>query len=191
MAVQGGTLFSWVAVQGSTLFSWVVASFFFCVAVQGGNSSSSMTIRQLQWGPVRIVNTTLTCVAVASTASMTQVTAPPGVRLVAETPQQLQHGLELLGQLQPFTITLARDMTIPVDTWPRGLLVEVPMLLAGLPPPAPRTLLDLYQVRLYVCGGGVACWPTGCTCVCCVCVVCMCVCVCVRTCACGLLAACV
>ena len=112
------------------------------VSVQGGNSSSSMTIHQLQWGPVRIVNTTLTCVA------ETQATPPPEVRLVAETAQQLQQGLELLGQLQPFTITLARDMAVPVDTWPRGLLVQVPMVLAGLPPPAPRTLRDLYQVRL-------------------------------------------
>ena len=41
-------------------------------------------------------------------------------------------------------------MSVPADTWPKGLLVNRSMVLTGLPPPAPRTLLDLYQVRLRV-----------------------------------------
>ena len=66
---------------------------------------------------------------------------------MAETWQQLMTGLSLLGQLQPFTITLARGMSVPADAnWTRGLSVRYPFRLAGLPPPAPRTILDLYQV---------------------------------------------
>ena len=90
-----------------------------------------------------IYNTTLTCGVVAPGAGSP---APP-VTLVAETAGQLLAGIQLLGQLQPFTITLARDMSVPADTWPKGLRVNRTMVLAGLPPPAPRTLLDLYQVR--------------------------------------------
>ena len=100
--------------------------------------------QQLQWGPVQIYNTTLTCgAAAASNAAAT----PPPVTLVAETAQQLLRGIQLLGQLQPSTITLARDMSVPADTWPKGLVVNRSMVLTGLPPPAPRVLLDLYQVR--------------------------------------------
>ena len=105
------------------------------------SSSNSVTIGQLLWGPVRIVNTTLTCVALAGAS------APP-VTLVAQTSQQLQQGIQLLGQLQPFTITLARDMSVPAGSWPAGLVVNNLMVLTGLPPPAPRTILDLYQVRM-------------------------------------------
>ena len=53
----------------------------------------------------------------------------------------------MLGQLKPFTIILVRDVRVPADTWPKDLLVNQSMVLTGLPPPAPRTLLDLYQVR--------------------------------------------
>ena len=98
---------------------------------------------QLLWGPVQMYNTTLTCTAVAEGDV---ATAPP-VTLVAETGQQLLRGIQLLGQLQPSTITLARDMSVPADTWPHDLVVNRSMVMAGLPPPAPRTLLDMYQVR--------------------------------------------
>ena len=122
--------------------------------VQGVNSSSDLFIMQLHWGSVQIYNTTLTCMV---SGSATSTVAPP-VTLVAETSQQLLQGIRLLGQLQPFTIMLARDMDVPADTWPKGLLVNKSMVLAGLPPPAPRTLLDLYQVRhrveLWGAGGG-------------------------------------
>ena len=92
-------------------------------------------------------NTTLTCRPVASSGSGADVPPPP-VNLVAETPAQLLLGIQLLGQLQPSTITLARDMSVPADSWPGSdLLVDKSLVLAGLPPPAPRTLLDLYQVR--------------------------------------------
>ena len=111
--------------------------------MQGGNSSgSTFVIQLLQWGPVEIYNTTLTCAQVADSPA-----APP-LTLVAETAQQLLQGIRLLGQLQPSTITLARDMSVPADSWPGSdLLVDKSLVLAGLPPPAPRTLLDLYQVR--------------------------------------------
>ena len=122
--------------------------------MQGVNSSSDLLITQLQWGSVQIYNTTLTCTLLGSATS----TVAPPVTLVAETSQQLLQGIRLLGQLQPFTIMLARDMGVPVDGWPKGLLVNKSMVLAGLPPPAPRTLLDLYPVRhrveLWGAGGG-------------------------------------
>ena len=110
------------------------------MAVQGGN----VTIRHLQWGPVHIYNTTLGCVAEAG--------GPPAptVTLVAETPAQLQWGILLLGLLQPFTVILPRDMTVPVDSWPAGLVLNASMVLRGLPPPNPRTILDLNQVRLCI-----------------------------------------
>ena len=105
---------------------------------------ADLWIQLLQWGPVKIYNTTLTCGAAAANDTSTS----PPVTLVAETSAQLLQGIQLLGRLQPFTITLARDMRVPADTWPgEGLLVNRSMVLAGLPPPAPRTLLDLYQVR--------------------------------------------
>ena len=66
---------------------------------------------------------------------------------MAETVQQLLAGLQLLGQLQPFTITLAKGMSMPAASWPGGITVGHAVVLAGLPPPAPRTILDLYQVR--------------------------------------------
>ena len=72
---------------------------------------------------------------------------------MAETAQQLLVGLQLLGQLQPFTITLAKDMSVPAASWPSGISVSYAVVLAGLPPPAPRIILDLYQVRR---GGGAA-----------------------------------
>ena len=116
------------------------------ILVLQGNFSSGgdIIIQQLQWGPVQVYNTTLTCspAAAAGAASGT-----PPVNFVAETPQQLLWGIKLLGQLQPSTITLARDMSVPADTWPTGLIVNRSMVLTGLTPPAPRTLLDLYQVR--------------------------------------------
>ena len=68
--------------------------------------------------------------------------------LMAKTAQQLQVGLQLLGQLQPFTITLVNDMSVPASSWPKGIVVNYAMVLAGMPPPAPRTILDLYQVRV-------------------------------------------
>ena len=104
---------------------------------------------------MQIYNTTLTCgAAAASNAAAT----PPPVTLVAETAQQLLRGIQLLGQLQPSTITLARDMSVPADTWPKGLVVNRSMVLTGLPPPAPRVLLDLYQVgRCQVPRGGEGC----------------------------------
>ena len=118
--------------------------------VQGNSSSGDIIVHTLQWGPVQIYNTTLTCraVAVANGTSPPLVTpaAPPPVTLVAETALQLLWGIQILGQLQPSTITLARDMSVPADSWPQGLVVNKSMVLAGLPPPAPRTLLDLYQV---------------------------------------------
>ena len=94
---------------------------------------------------MQVYNTTLTCRPAAAAASGAAGTPP--VNLVAETPAQLLQGIQLLGQLQPFTITLARDMSVPADTWPTGLRVNRSMVLTGLQPPAPRTLLDLYQVR--------------------------------------------
>ena len=97
-----------------------------------------MVINELQWGAVQMYNTTLTCRAAA---------VPPPVSLVAETAYQLQLGIRLLGQLQPFTITLAQDMTVPAPSWPTNLTVNVSMVLAGLPPPATRIILDLYQVH--------------------------------------------
>ena len=118
--------------------------------MQGGSSSSSnsgsissadIVITQLRWGPVQVYNTTLTCGAPA-----TAVDAAPPVTLVAETAAQLLTGIQLLGRLQPSTITLARDMSVPAGSWPKGLMVNRSMVLAGLPPPGPRTLLDLYQV---------------------------------------------
>ena len=111
--------------------------------MQGNSSSGDAIITQLQWGPVQIYNTTLTCRATTSVGSDV---APPPVTLVAETAAQLLLGIQLLGQLQPSTITLARDMSVPADTWPKGLMVNRSLVLAGLPPPAPRTLLDMYQV---------------------------------------------
>ena len=124
--------------------------------VQGNSSSGDIIVHTLQWGPVQIYNTTLTCraVAVANGTSPPLVTpaAPPPVTLVAETALQLLWGIQILGQLQPSTIILARDMAVPADTWPKGLLVNKSMVLAGLPPPAQRTLLDLYQVGYEGCG---------------------------------------
>ena len=117
-----------------------------CLHVQGNISGGDIIIQQLQWGPVQVYNTTMTCRPAAGTASGAAITPP--VNLVAETAQQLLWGIRLLGQLQPSTITLARDMSVPADTWPTGLMVNRSMVLTGLPPPAPRTLLDLYQVRL-------------------------------------------
>ena len=76
--------------------------------------------------------------------------------LVAETAQQLQVGLQLLGRLQPFTITLVKDMSVPASSWPKGIVVDYAMVLEGLPPPAPRTILDLYQVRGHAVGGASA-----------------------------------
>ena len=101
-----------------------------------------MTIQQLLWGPVQIFNTTLTC----SAAAAGSLSSPPPTMFVAENPAQLLMGIRLLGQLHAFAIILARDMTVPADTWPAGLLVNRSMVLAGLPPPARRTVLDLYQV---------------------------------------------
>ena len=117
--------------------------------VQGNNSSGDIVINTLQWGLVQIYNTTLTCgAAVAAANSTTPVTlvAPP-VTLVAETALQLLWGIRVLGKLQPSTIILPRDMAVPADTWPKGLLVNRSMVLTGLSPPAQRTILDLYQVR--------------------------------------------
>ena len=119
--------------------------------VQGNSSSGDIIVHTLQWGPVQICNTTLTCRAVAAVAGtsppLVTPAAPPPVTLVAETALQLLWGIQILGQLQPSTIILTRDMSVPADTWPKGLLVNQSMVLAGLPPPAQRTLLDLYQVR--------------------------------------------
>ena len=97
-------------------------------------------------------NNTLTCESVAAVTAAGGGTRnapyapPPPVTLVAETAQQLLRGIQLLGRLQPSTITLARDMSVPADSWPAGLKVTQSLVLAGLPPPAPRTLLDMYQV---------------------------------------------
>ena len=99
-------------------------------------------------------NTTLTCSPAAAAAGVVGEAAAatadnnPAVTLIVETAAQLLWGIQLLGQLQPSSITLARDMGVPADTWPKGLLVNRSMVLTGLPPPAPRTLLDLYRVRL-------------------------------------------
>ena len=125
------------------------------MAAQGNNTgrnSSTLSLHQLQWGPVQMYNTTLTCEAAVSVAASSPY-APPPVTLVAETAAQLLAGIQLLGQLAPSTITLARDMSVPVATWPAGLLVNQSMVLAGLPPPAPRTLLDMYQVSRTVPAG--------------------------------------
>ena len=119
---------------------------------QGSSSNTTLAIRQLQWGPVQMYNTTLTCEAVAAVTAAGGGTGnapyapPPPVTLVAETAQQLLRGIQLLGQLQPSTITLARDMSVPADSWPAGLKVTQSLVLAGLPPPALRTVLDMYQV---------------------------------------------
>ena len=110
--------------------------------VQGTSSSGDITIHQLVWGAVQMYNTTITCSAGSGSVS----SAAPPVTLVAETAAQLQWGIQVLGQLQPSTITLARDMSVPADSWPHGLVVNKSMVLAGLPPPALRTILDLYQV---------------------------------------------
>ena len=112
---------------------------------QGSSSSGDITIHQLVWGAVQMYNTTITCTEEAVAGSSVSSGAPP-VTLVAETAAQLQWGIQVLGQLQPSTITLARDMSVPADRWPQGLVVNMSMVLEGLPPPAPRTLLDLYQV---------------------------------------------
>ena len=103
-----------------------------------------MTVRMLQWGPVSIYNTSLTCVPSAGGGSSL---ASPMFTLVVETWPQLLTGIQLLGCLGPSTMTLARDMTLPADLWPPGLTVNQSLLLAGLPPPALRTILDLYQAR--------------------------------------------
>ena len=110
-------------------------------------AAAGTTIHQLVWGAVQMYNTTITCTeeAVAGSGSVGSGATPP-VTLVAETAAQLQWGIQVLGQLQPFTITLARDMSVPADSWPHGLVVNKSMVLAGLPPPSQRTLLDLYQV---------------------------------------------
>ena len=112
-------------------------------------SSGDITIHQLVREAVQMYNTTIKCVeaVVAVAASSAVNSGAPPVTLVAETAAQLQWGIQVLGQLQPSTITLARDMSVPADSWPRGLVVNKSMVLAGLPPPAQRTLLDLYQVR--------------------------------------------
>ena len=113
--------------------------------MQGSSSGGDVIIQQLLWGPVQIFNTTLTCTATAAVGGgvSTGSLAPPPVMFVAETAAQLLVGIQLLGQLQPSTITLAHDMSLPVGSW---LRVNRSMVLAGVPPPAPRTLLDLYQV---------------------------------------------
>ena len=82
-------------------------------AVSGGD----IIIHTLQWGPVRIYNTTLTCLLAGGTAGSAE--AAPPVTLVAESVQQLLWGMQVLGQLQPFTIMLARDMSVPSSTWPK------------------------------------------------------------------------
>ena len=88
------------------------------------NSSSSLTILQLHYGPVLMTNTTLSCSAAAAATA-------PAITLVAETAVQLLAGIRLLGQLQPFTIVLARDMHVPASTWPAGLLVNHSMVRGG------------------------------------------------------------
>ena len=121
---------------------------------QNVSSNGDAFIQKLHYGPVQMYITTLTCTEgghTGATAGSTPtppaaLAAPPPVTLVAETAQQLLWGIRVLGQLQPFTILLVRDMSMPADTWPKDLLVNRSMVLAGLPPPAPRTLLDLYQV---------------------------------------------
>ena len=125
---------------------------------QVGSSNGDIIVQQLQWGPVNIYNTTLTCVAPAAAAPPANGTAgsaaavaeaasdTPPVTLVAVSPSQLLWGIQLLGQLQPSTVILARDVGVPASTWPKGLLVNKSLTIRGLPPPAPRTLLDLYQV---------------------------------------------
>ena len=102
------------------------------------SNGSDVTIQQLQWGPVQMYNTTLTCVASAATS--------PQVTLAAASAQQLLWGIQVLGQLQPSTIILTHDMAVPADSWPKGLMLNRSMVMGGLPPPAPRTVLDLYQV---------------------------------------------
>ena len=128
--------------------------------VQGIDASGGrgvILIHLLQWGPVQMHNTSLIC---GSASGPNIVAAAPEVTLVAETSQQLLTGIQVLGQLVPSTIILARDMNVPADgSWPEDLLVNMSMVLAGLPPPAPRTLLDLYQVRClsWICTRPVAC----------------------------------
>ena len=118
-----------------------------CVSVQG--DMSNVTIRWLQWGPVHIYNTTLICEAAAAGSPP----APP-ITLVAETAQQLLLGIQLLGQLQPSTIILAHDMSVPADgSWPAGLLVNQSMVLTGQLHSG-RTVLDMYQVGNRPAGHG-------------------------------------
>ena len=115
-------------------------------------------------------HTTLTCNP--SFANVSTVGYDPGItpgsataKVVAETSQQLLQGILLLGQLQPFLVSLVQDMAVPAATWPRGLVVNSSMVIAGLPPPAPRTILDLYQVHMcglpHCCGLGGACVAWG------------------------------
>ena len=113
--------------------------------------SGGLLIRQLAWGSLTMNHTTLTCNP--SFANVSTVGYDPGItpgsataKVVAETSQQLLQGILLLGQLQPFLVSLVQDMAVPAATWPRGLVVNSSMVIAGLPPPAPRTLLDMYQV---------------------------------------------
>ena len=114
--------------------------------MDASSGSGSILIRRLQWGPVQMLNTTLAC-GPLSVGNTTTTPAPTIATLVVESWQQLLLGIQLLGQLLPSTIILARDISVPADArWPGGLLVNNSMVLAGLPPPAPRTLLDLYQV---------------------------------------------
>ena len=118
-----------------------------CVAVQGGRGD--VTIRWLQWGTVHIYNTALTCMAAAAGGPP----APP-ITLMAETAQQLLQGIQLLGQLQPFTIILTHDMSMPADgSWPAGLLVNQSMVLTGQLH-AQRTVLDMCQVGHRAAGHG-------------------------------------
>ena len=113
------------------------------VRVQSGSSSNlTVTIQQLRWGPVQIFNTTLTCSAAAGSSPSNTLAAT----FIAETVQQLLTGIQLMGQLLPSSISLVRDMTVPADTWPKGLLVNQTLYLMGLQPPFRRTMLDLYQV---------------------------------------------
>ena len=103
---------------------------------------SNVSIRWLQWGPVHIYNTTFTCMIAAAAGGPP---APP-ITLMAGTAQQLLQGIQLLGQLQPFTIILTHDMSMPADgSWPAGLLVNQSMVLTGQLH-AQRTVLDMYQV---------------------------------------------
>ena len=119
--------------------------------MQGNGSSSgastTVLVRQLQRGQVRMLNTSLTCEGSVAVGGGNPIVHIPAISLLAETAQQLMLGIQLLGQLQPATIVLVRDMQVPADgSWPKGLVVNMSLVLTGLPPPAPPTLLDLYQV---------------------------------------------